>query len=259
MKDREKQEEKNKRIGWLTSLGVQLFLLVLFYFLIAWKAPVPPIPEYGIELGFESSAGLQATTKSDQHALPEQANKQAEVAQDNVPDPAENPSENRVEQDVDLIEDNETLAEAMEEAPATREESEKPKTEEIVDENTRKQNEVERLESEDEPVIDKRAIYGRQGSNTGTTEGASLALAGWIWDVEPNPADDSPEVGKVMYNIVVDQEGYLVSIETITSTVSPAVERKYRRAVEKLRFSKTSDYKPATLSTGTLTFIIKSR
>ena len=114
-------------------------------------------------------------------------------------------------------------------------------------------------EGEEEKEIDQRAIYGSQGTNTGDSEGANLALAGWVWDFKPKPDDQSDESGKIVYKIVVDQDGYLVKIETVTSTVSPSVERKYRSAVEKLTFSKTADYKTAPVSTGTITFIIKSR
>ena len=76
---------------------------------------------------------------------------------------------------------------------------------------------------------------------------------------QPQPEDDSEDIGKIVYKIAVDQDGYLVRIEVLTSTVSPATERKYRQAVEKLTFSKTSDYKPASQSYGTLTFIIQLR
>jgi len=114
-------------------------------------------------------------------------------------------------------------------------------------------------EGEEEKEIDQRAIYGSQGTNTGDSEGANLAMAGWIWDFQPKPDDTSDESGKIIYKITVDQDGYLVKIETVTSTVSPTVERTYRSAVEKLTFSKTADYKTAPVSSGTITFIIKSR
>ncbi|MEO1256496.1 MAG: hypothetical protein AAFY41_16640, partial [Bacteroidota bacterium] len=62
MEGRDREDEKNKRIGWLTSIGTQLLLIVIFYFIIAWKEPFPPIPEYGIELGFTTSAGAPSTS-----------------------------------------------------------------------------------------------------------------------------------------------------------------------------------------------------
>ncbi len=269
MDSREKQDEKNKRVGWLISVSVQLFLLILFYFLIAWKAPFPPLPEYGIELGFTTSAGAppQPITSSDD-PVEEAPAQTEEIIQENTP--VETPAENQenAETETAEVEESETPIEA-EEASGNESEIEDENTaEEVVSEVKTEDptepdnpnNEVKQEEEVvEEPTIDDRAIYGNQGTETGDSEGASLALAGWIWDFKPVPDDKSEETGKIVYKIVVDQDGYLVKIETITSTVSPAVERKYREAVEKLTFSKTSEYKPAALSNGTLTFIIKAR
>ncbi len=269
MDNREKQDEKNKRVGWMVSVSVQLLLLILFYFLIAWKAPFPPIPEYGIELGFTTSAGAPPQPQTaESNPVESEPTQTEENAQEDTP--VETPIENE-QQDVQTetaeVEESETPIETEEvsssepvveeekiEKEVTETTTENPKeTDEPKEENEQKEEVVE------EPKIDDRAIYGNQGTETGESEGASLALAGWIWDFKPVPDDQSDETGKIVYKIVVDQDGYLVKIETQTSTVSPSVERKYREAVEKLTFSKTSDYKPAALSNGTLTFIIKAR
>lgn len=295
MDQRKENEERNKRVGWLVSVSVQVFMLALFYFLIAWKAPNPPIPEYGIELGFAQSAGS---------APPVQSKQQEEVLEEVVEDLIE-PTEEAVEEPVENVleetsisePEQESVQETEPEVPVVEESEvpvETPEPQELVEEVVTEVEEVEESsdtvsekvvkeeevqaeeesqgvdeaeqpsesESEEEveePSIDERAIYGSQGSTSGNQDGASLSLSGWIWDFEPKPADDSDETGKIVYKIVVDQEGYLVKIETVTTTVSPSVERKYREAVAKLTFSKTSDYKPASLSSGTLTFIIKSR
>ena len=45
-------ENKNKRIGMVTSIGIHLTLFLIFFFLTAWRAPNPPNPEFGIELNF---------------------------------------------------------------------------------------------------------------------------------------------------------------------------------------------------------------
>ena len=60
------QEKKNDRLGMGISLGVHAALLVLFIFLLAWKEPFPPLPEYGIEVNFgletAGSGDVQPTT-----------------------------------------------------------------------------------------------------------------------------------------------------------------------------------------------------
>jgi outer membrane biosynthesis protein TonB len=56
MSEQEK-EQKNKRVAMTTSISIHAILLILFFFLLAWKEPFPPIPEYGIELalGFDDA------------------------------------------------------------------------------------------------------------------------------------------------------------------------------------------------------------
>ena len=64
--------------------------IVYFYFLIAWKAPNPPIPEYCIELGFTTSAGASSSTP------PPQAESEA-ITEEEVSEEA--PEEEVVESD----------------------------------------------------------------------------------------------------------------------------------------------------------------
>lgn len=272
MEHLDEQDKKNRRIAWITSLSIQLILLVVFYFIIAWKAPFPPIPEYGIEIGFASSEGAESLENvSTGETLPQETEQESSkpLAADTE---QETTSGDEIEEAaVEEIEPVETTNEAESESTSTREEVPKD-VEETTPENASpsdhkesetSQNEtVDENETDSEPAIDERALYGGgQGTseNKGSSDGASLSLAGWIWDFKPKPEDTSSEVGKIVYKIVVDADGYLVQIETITSTVSPSVERVYRQAVEKLTFSKTSDYQPAPLSTGTLTFVIQSK
>lgn len=267
MDEREKKEEKNKRIGWLTSIGVQLVMLVLFYFIVAWKEPFPPIPEYGIELGFTTSAGAPAASSPS-----EQAPETEEVPEEQVEEASNENTEETVETESENISEQ-PIPESKVESPVKVEESQtkETKTPEVKKEvdnravmqpSETKSDETSENPSEgkeEEKELDQRAIYGSKGTNTGDNEGANLALSGWIWDFKPKPDDTSDQSGKIVYKITVDQDGYLVKIETVTSTVSPTVERKYRQAVEKLTFSKTADYKTAPVSTGTITFIIKSK
>ena len=105
-------------------------------------------------------------------------------------------------------------------------------------------------------TLDDQAIYG---SDTGGRNSASLQMTGWVWDFKPNPNDRSGETGKVVYRITIDDEGYITRIQLVHSTVSPEIQRLYRQSVERLSFSKTSDYKPAPTSTGTITFLIQTK
>jgi hypothetical protein len=285
MDDLDKKEEKNKRLGILVSVGVQLFLLVLFYFIIAWKAPFPPIPEYGIELGYVTSSGSEPSVQPENVQGSEaESLEQDEPLQESLPESVLDTSDEIQELEPVQTDENEVPVETVPEEismPETIVDGEETKnkvfeseTNEFIDETNKEienaevvvedEKEIEESINEEpieveEPTIDQRAIYGNNGKESGNDEGASLSLAGWVWDFKPNPDDTSEESGKIVYRIGVDEDGYLRQIVKITSTVSPSVERKYRQAVEKLTFSKTSEYQPATISQGTLTFIIKTK
>lgn len=48
----EEQEKKSRRIALITSIGIHGGILLILLFIVAWRAPNPPLPEYGIELNF---------------------------------------------------------------------------------------------------------------------------------------------------------------------------------------------------------------
>lgn len=52
----EEQEKKSRKIAMITSLGVHGVILLLLLLIVAWRAPNPPLPEYGIELNFGMDA-----------------------------------------------------------------------------------------------------------------------------------------------------------------------------------------------------------
>lgn len=94
------EEKKNKRTGMIISLGLHASLLVLFFFLMAWREPNPPLPDYGIELNFgmvEGSGAEQPTTppnisQSEEEAAPEEAASSEEVAEEaSTPDEVAEP------------------------------------------------------------------------------------------------------------------------------------------------------------------------
>ncbi|WP_462249763.1 hypothetical protein [Ekhidna sp.] len=281
MDDREKNEEKNKRIGWLTSVGVQLVLLVLFYFIVAWKEPFPPIPEYGIELGFTTSAGAPAASAPSQSVQ--------EVSE--TPVEQETPNETTVSEVA--TETAEIEESVIEETPVSEVESpvevedtnpsEPVRTEEVVEEKEVAEEEpkVEEIDSravmgasstesdevnenpsegeEKEKEVDQRAIYGSQGANTGNSEGAQLNLTGWIWDKAPIINDNSTDKGKIVFEITIDDKGEIRRVIPKTYTVTLEVLKRYEKAVRELTFSPTSLNKSAQLSTGIVTFTIKSK
>ncbi len=107
-----------------------------------------------------------------------------------------------------------------------------------------------------EGKLDARALYGTQGGGNG----ASLDMTGWMWDFIPKPNDPTTESGRIVFEVKVDDQGEIIGVKTVEKTVSSTVEKIYRQAVEQLTFSRTSDNTvPASVSTGRITFILKSR
>lgn len=106
--------------------------------------------------------------------------------------------------------------------------------------------------------IDKRGLYNV--GNLAKKTGATLELTGWEWDMTPNPKDTTEEYGKIVFEIKVDENGEIISIQTIEKTVTPMVEKIYSDALRELTFSKTSTKQPySSVSTGKVTFILVAK
>lgn len=272
------EEKKNQKIGLSVSIGLHLLILALFFLILAWKEPNPPLPEYGIELNFGLDNTGSGETQQPQRTEVveekpveevEEPQEVEEITENQEPE-AEEPVEEVVEEptEVQPEESPAEVEEVVKPQPQTITKPE-PKTEitpkEVVKEEPNKEttaanqgDDVNKAgdKGKEEGKIDARAIYGAKG----TDRGASLQMTGWNWDYIPRPDDKSSENGIITFQITIDDEGYVVRVVTLEKTVSPEVERIYREEVEKLTFSRTADnLKPAPTSTGKITFIIKSR
>lgn len=292
-------KNKDKRTGWIISLSIHAAIVVLFFFILAWQAPDPPLPEYGIELNFgmeqEGSGFEQPTveptppTIEDEGEPEEQIEEvQEEIVEEQV-EVAEPVEETAIEELPDSEQEDspvETKPAEVEEAPVEPvekivEEEAKPVVEPIIEEPVKEEPKVE-----EKKVADPNALYpgsasqgnkenevGDAGDPEGTVEsrtlygksgggggGPSLDLAGWRWDNEPRVNDSSKENGKIVFEIKVDDNGEVIGVRTLEKTVSPSVVQVYKNAVQELSFSQLSDNSiAASISTGKITFIIRSK
>jgi len=282
----EQEERKNRRVGMIVSLTVHTLVLLLFAFLMAWREPNPPLPEYGIELNFgidDAGTGeVQPQTpvtpsEKVEESKPEEL--QEEVVENSSPAEDSEAEESEVFDDPesqDIIDEGEKVEEKPveeNEIKITEEPNESPETNQPVEEKEENGGQGEVEESDEASVanqgdktdetgdqgmedgdIDERALYGKPGGGGGT----SLELTGWKWDFSPKPKDTSDEEGRIVFEIKIDDQGEIISIKTLEKTVSPTVEKIYKTEVEKLTFSKTDNLPPAPVSTGKITFIIRS-
>ncbi|OJW68947.1 MAG: hypothetical protein BGO68_01835 [Candidatus Amoebophilus sp. 36-38] len=126
-----------------------------------------------------------------------------------------------------------------------------PDLKELEQENSVKEAELK----QEQPLIDDRGLYK---ATEDKKTGASLELIGWTWDSVPHPQDNTNEVGRIVFEITIDDSGEIIAIKTLEKTVSPLVEQLYKDEVAKLTFSKTNmnmGYAPT--STGKITFILQ--
>ncbi|MFY0627371.1 MAG: hypothetical protein JXR07_13805 [Reichenbachiella sp.] len=257
------QEKKNRMLSLYTTIGVHAILLVVFFLALAWTAPDPPIPEYGIEL----SLGELITEET-----ADAPTEVEETVEDVVEEAA--PLEEQVETEpvteeataAEMTTEEQTITEDINSPDIVDEEStEKVSTEEPIKDETDDSNDEEKVEVvepvKEVPKINEKALYKKtDGDPKPASKGASLDLSGWEWDFRPTPNDKSQESGKIVFQITVDDEGEIINVRTLEKTVSPLVEKSYRDAVMDLTFSPTADNRStAPTSTGRITFIIQSK
>ncbi len=292
------QEKKNKRVGMAVSFTVHALLLLFFAFLMAWRAPDPPLPEYGIEINFgtsdEGTGEIQPITpvspdenqedpepkdtpETQDEDTPEETLPEEEVVEtdENVTEIFEDElSEDVVEEDDESEKVAEKIVEKKVETPKEEVKEKVGKTtgtlektnetgaegKEGVTKDPQNANQGDKTDKEGDQGSEKGDIDARAlYGNPGGGGGTALLMAGWIWDFKPAPNDTSNEEGRIVFEIKIDDQGEIISIKTIEKSVSPTVERIYKAEVEKLTFSKTDNLPPAPTSTGRITFIIKSK
>jgi len=113
-------------------------------------------------------------------------------------------------------------------------------------------------------TLNGKALYGDPGTGGGrgggNGAGTSVSITGWVPDSKLKVDPDKLDEGKVVFQVKIDDQGNILSVSVLERTVSAASVDLCRREVEKLTFSPTSSNpNPAPTSTGTITFIIKSR
>lgn len=271
MAEKEKKDFRHRAL--MVAAGIHLFLLILFFFIMAWVAPDPPKPTYGIELNF----GLEEAGSGEIQPLEQPSQQQEEQPQpQSTPQPVEDnqevieettestPQESVTQPDEGLVKEEAVKPKPKEtQKPAVEEP--KPKEKPKVDQRSlfpggnQSQGDQQNATGDQgsrEGSVDAQSLYGSQGGGGG---GASLNMAGWSWDQVPKPRDTSSETGRIVFQIKIDDQGYVVSVTTKESTVSPAIERIYQDEVRKTTFSKTDNAVAPAFSTGTITFVLRAR
>src|SRR5690606_3648277 len=108
------QEKRNKRNAAISTAGITVVVLVLLFIIIAWRAPDPPLPQYGIEINFGlDNTGFGAVqprvSPGEPEAAPEEVAEEAPVESEPVPPvetvPEEQPVVSKIESPVTVKEE----------------------------------------------------------------------------------------------------------------------------------------------------------
>jgi periplasmic protein TonB len=278
----EQKEKKNKRIALLTSLGVHGALLLIFFFLMAWRAPNPPLPEYGIELNFglddqgggdvqpDEQPGSEQPTEDE--VKPDEAQPQEEVkAEEKI----EEPVVSNVESPVVVKEVKKEKKEPVVEKPKEKVAETKPKEEKKeVKEPVTKVTETKKGKNVpshgDDPGKtgdkgnpqgnpDAKALYGKPGGGGGG-DGISLSMSGWAWADQPKTPDlPDNEDGRIIFEIECDESGEIVGITTLERGLSPRAEQLLKEEIRKNSLIRTSSGQVPERSKGKVVFVLKTK
>lgn len=279
------EEKKNKRIAALTTVLLNGLLVALLLFVVAWRAPNPPNPEYGIELNFgmDTQGGGEIQPEepvgaTEQNEVSESQPEEVTPVESEVSEPA---VVNKLESPVTVKEAKEIPKEPVKEVKKEEKKTEPVKTVEKPKEvpktvypaktDTDKNATTDKTGKEgsqgDDPgktgdkgdpkgSLDANALYGKQGGGDG---GSSLDLAGWKWDAVPKPnLSDNVQSGRIVFQIKVNEDGEITNITILENAVGTEAARICRAEIEKLTFSRTGSNVP-TESIGKITFVVRSK
>lgn len=289
----EASERKNRRIAMAVSIGFHGLLFLLLFFLAAWRAPNPPLPEYGIELNFglddQGGGEIQPETPVSSDNSSEQVEEKTNETVEVKDQPKETVQETKEETPVVTKEENPVVVKEekkpTEIAKPKEKEEQKKKTEEVVetkketapikDTQAKQKDDTKKLGDNtqshgDNPgkvgdkgnpqgTLDAKALYGKQGGgNNGN--GLSLSMSGWQWADQPKiPELPDNEDGRIVFEIECDAEGEIVGITTLERGLSPRAEQLLKDEIRKNSLVRTSDGKVPDRSKGRVIFLLKTK
>ena len=197
------QEKKNKRVALITTAGVNVLVLLILLLVVAWRAPNPPLPEYGIELNFgldtqgsgdiqpEEPVGSPQTNEEEQQESKQEESSPAPTEQQQVEEvqpeeakPVEQQVTSKVESPVSVKE------EKKEESKPIEKPKEKP-----VEKPVEKKAEPK---VEEKPKVDANATYNpNKSKSTAETSSNKTGQPGSQGDDANKTGDKGSPEGKL--------------------------------------------------------------
>jgi hypothetical protein len=252
------QNNKKEEVkSFVLTVVIHALLLLLIWFYKVWTQPDPPTPGMpGIEINFgftDAGSGDNNTMEQVSEASAQSASQPVETQVET----SELPNEH-------VVENAKTNTQAVQQTQTTNTQNTQTNNSQNVmqtkpnngDGNTNKTGN----QGSQSGSLDSRNYFGNGGKGNGGDGqgGAGLDMNGWRWVSPPKPIDNTNETGKIVFQIKVNDDGEILDVVKIESSVSDAVVKKYKEAVERLEFEKIAGNNSiAQISKGTITFIIK--
>lgn len=261
--DREELEKKDKRTGWIISIGVHLVLFVLFYFLAAYVITDPPPGDLYVEVAM-ADYGTDVTGSGEfETEVPSETLE--EVVEENVSEST---------QPVETTQADPVVTQETSEVSTPSSETTTESSQEVEDPEPEVSNELSNVLNQ----INNSGGGGSEGStegtgNEGTTEGNiegkgvvggkdgigwELSGRGMVGD--PSLSEKPTEEGKVVLDIYVDRQGKV--IRTARNYVESNTSSSYlfelaEKAAKTARFNVKDNAAPS--QKGKMTFNFKLR
>lgn len=281
------QERKNRAVGIWTSIGVHVVTLAILFFVVAWRAPDPPLPEYGIELNFglddQGSGDVQpeqevgdlgetANTEKAQETEPQETETSPEKSDEAATEKAVEPPVSKAESPVTVKETDKPAVTAKETVkPETtyqkKETATKPTSEAAATTDASKKGDAASHgddknktgdKGSEEGKVDAKALYGTPGGGGGG-DGLNFSMSGWDWADKPEiPQLPDNADGRVVFEIECDENGDITGIKTLERTLSPKAEQLLKEMIRKNSLVRTPGSKTAPSSKGIVAFTLRT-
>lgn len=283
-------DKKNKRIAFLVSAGLHASLFLTFFFLISWRAPYPPAPEYGVELNFgldtEGGGEIQpdkpvgnATAQEDSKTLKTEEQKskdqpanetvQKPVVQEEKTDRVVSDETSEVEVKAKKIEEKKKEKTEIKKEKVVEDVKPAVKKEAIYSPGGTKKGETTQSQGDDagktgdkgnpQGKLDAKALYGKPGGGGGG-DGFGLSMTGWEWAKKPDtPNLPDNEDGRITFEIECDENGDIVKITTLDRGLSLKAEQLLKAEIQKNSLIRISNGKVPPRSKGQVVFVLKTK
>ncbi|MCH7403760.1 energy transducer TonB [Belliella kenyensis] len=188
----DKLEAENKRKAGVITLVINVLVFLFVYFMVVWKQPIPPLPQYGLELnlGFSDfGSGNTQTLSAPNDVQSEVTTPAAPGEVSSKPTESAVPNTQPASQAKPVTTPAKSSVEAVSKTPSTIKGSEK--TTPVVKDNTpeKKANtpvtqpakaEAEKTapKVEEKPKVDQRALMGAGGTSGTGTQAATGSAQG---------------------------------------------------------------------------------